>query len=218
MEHSIVVNFLATVASLILLLIPIFAEAGSSPNPAKYDGAIPIEPDPQISPGAMDPANVDAALPLSLLCDPTHHTKQDRDVTDAMKLQVYVNYGFTIPRVTKKSKSGKLETVYDFHVGICATPQGCEVDHLCSLENGCKNTMGNLWVQPYQGTVWNAHAKDILENRLHKKACSREITLEEDQQTLSKDWVSGWYKHVSPVPPMPDGSIDKDHTPEGFGL
>src|SRR6266568_4974990 len=51
--------------------------------------------------------------------------------------------------------------------GYCSGPQGCEIDHLISLELGGANTSDNLWPQPYDGN-WNAHDKDRLEARLHK--------------------------------------------------
>ena len=43
--------------------------------------------------------------------------------------------------------------------GVCSGPQGCEIDHLISLELGGANTEDNLWPQPYDGD-WNAHDKD----------------------------------------------------------
>jgi hypothetical protein len=41
------------------------------------------------------------------------------------------------------------------------------VDHLIPLELGGSNDIANLWPQSYV-TVWNAHMKDRLENRLNR--------------------------------------------------
>jgi hypothetical protein len=183
------------------------------PHPAKIDNALPVEPDPAITPGVIDPA-----LTKEIICDPTHHTKSDRHVTDADKAAAYLRYGMVVPKVQKAMPSGKVSTVYNFHVGYCATAEGCEVDHLVSIENGGSNEAGNLWPEIYSGTIWTAHPTDIVENRLHKLVCIGRIELAEDQHTLQTDWIAGWYKYVSPVAPMPDGSIDKDHTPGGYGL
>jgi len=191
----------------LLWLVPAYALAVEGPHPAKMDVGLPIEPDPRITPGANDPSVVDPKLPKAVLCDPAHHTSEDRAVSEADKVATYQAYGL---QPVKTSKG------WDFHVGYCATKQGCEVDHLCSLENGCTNDPKNRWVEPYEGTRLNAHAKDIVENRLHKLMCASKITLADDQHMLSSDWIAAWYKYVSPLPPTPAGTIDPA-TPKGFG-
>ena len=63
------------------------------------------------------------------------------------------------------------------HHGYCDVAQGCEVDHLISIELGGSNEKTNLWPQPYSGVQWNAHVKDRLENFYHEQVCSGKIPL-----------------------------------------
>ena len=81
------------------------------------------------------------------------------------------------------------------HKGVCTGKEGCEIDHLISLEIGGANTIANLWPQPYSGD-WNAHIKDKLENLLHKKVCAGEITLEEAQKEISTNWIEAYKKYI----------------------
>ena len=62
------------------------------------------------------------------------------------------------------------------HQGECRGSEGCEIDHLISLEIGGSNDITNLWPQPFQGT-WNAHMKDALENYFHKSMCDGTMSM-----------------------------------------
>ena len=105
-------------------------------------------------------------------------TKDERLVPDAEKKAVYAAYGI------------------DKCQGYCSGPQGCEIDHLISLELGGANTEDNLWPQPYDGD-WNAHDKDRLENKLHAMVCKdKSISLEDAQKEISTDWIVAYKKYV----------------------
>jgi hypothetical protein len=88
----------------------------------------------------------------------------------AEKVAVYGSYGLT-----------------GNHTGYCDVQQGCEIDHLVSLELGGSNDQKNLWPQPYQGSAWNAHVKDQLENFLHAQVCAGNIALDQAQREISAD-------------------------------
>jgi hypothetical protein len=60
-------------------------------------------------------------------------TKDTRNVPESAKKEVYDSYGIAKCQAQ------------------CAGPQGCEIDHLISLELGGANTIDNLWPQPYDG-------------------------------------------------------------------
>jgi hypothetical protein len=130
-------------------------------------------PTPTLTPGVAR-SDVTAAD----LC-PVAHTANVRNVTAADKAAVYRSYGL----------AGN-------HTGYCAVDQGCEVDHLISLEIGGANDRANLWPQPYSGTVWNAHVKDKLENKLHALVCAGTVTLEDAQHEIATNWIAAYRKYL----------------------
>ena len=99
----------------------------------------------------------------------------ERHVTDAMKRQVFADYGYT---------------GYDDPKCIADTHgKTCEIDHLISRELGGADDVKNLWPESYGGSPWNAHLKDKLENRLHAEMCKKHtITLQEARDMIVNDW------------------------------
>jgi hypothetical protein len=88
-----------------------------------------------------------------------------RSVSDAEKNAVYAEYGIT-----------------------SHAPDSYEVDHLISLELGGSNDIRNLWPEPYAG-AGGAHAKDAIENELHARVCSGQISLSLAQAEIVRWWV-----------------------------
>jgi hypothetical protein len=82
------------------------------------------------------------------------------------------------------------------HTGYCDSDQGCEVDHLISLELGGSNDQKNLWPEPYQGEEFNAHVKDQLENWYHAQVCSGQMPLKQAQKEISSNWIEAYKKHL----------------------
>ena len=81
------------------------------------------------------------------------------------------------------------------HTGACSGAEGCEVDHLISLEIGGANDEKNLWPQPYEGTR-NAHLKDQLEKHFQKLVCGNQIPLAEAQKEISTNWIEAYKKYI----------------------
>jgi hypothetical protein len=133
-------------------------------------------PDAKVTPGVIR-----AGVTAADLC-PVAHTPALRNVSEAEKRQVYMAYGL----------AGN-------HNGYCASLEGCEVDHLISLEIGGANDIGNLWPEPYDGTVWNAHVKDKLENKLHALVCAGTITLATAQHDVATNWIAAYKLYIGPV-------------------
>lgn len=133
-------------------------------------------PDPKLTPGS-----VRSGVTAAALC-PVAHTPALRNVPQSEKMSVYKEYGI-LP-----------------HQGYCAVAEGCEVDHLISLELGGANDQSNLWPQAYSGTRWNAHVKDKLENRLHVLVCAGMITLDDAQVAIRTDWIAAYKQYVGPDP------------------
>lgn len=126
-------------------------------------------PNPMMTPGAVRTVSVQE------IC--TVRTSKVRNVPYSEKIQVYAEYG--LPKN---------------HTGYCSGPEGCEVDHLVSLELGGSNDIKNLWPEPYDGP-WNAHVKDRIENELHRQVCAGQLTPEQAQTMIAKDWI-GAYRRI----------------------
>lgn len=64
-----------------------------------------------------------------------------------------------------------------------------ELDHVVPLEvGGSPKDPTNLKLQLWDGTT-GAHAKDVVENRMHKYVCNGKITLAAAQYCMSNDWT-----------------------------
>jgi len=123
------------------------------------------------------PATAIRTLNVQDIC--TTKTSTIRDVSLSVKKQVYKNAGIT----------------YGERV-LCS--QGYEVDHRISLQLGGSNDISNLQLQAYctkqelafnfpKTVLYDARAKDSLENSLHKDICSGKITAEQ-AQTIIYNW------------------------------
>ena len=172
-----------TLVAAVLCLSVATALADDLPDSAKTPGAIlGTVPDDQVASCLSDKTGtnvqVDDPITVDLICT-AGYSKCIRNVPQAEKNAVYQSYGL----------AGN-------HTGYCDSKQGCEVDHLISLELGGSNEQTNLWPQPYQGTEWNAHVKDQLENFLHAHVCSGDIALDKAQQEIAKDWIASYKKRL----------------------
>jgi 5-methylcytosine-specific restriction endonuclease McrA len=136
-------------------------------------GTAPTLPDPTKTPGAK------FKVSKKKVCKPGY-SKTVRDVPESEKEKVYKSYNV------------------EPHKGYCDCEEGCEVDHLISLEIGGSNDESNLWPQPYCGE-WNAHMKDRLENYFHEQMCKGSMTMEEVQQQISTNWITAYTKYIKDI-------------------
>lgn len=132
----------------------------------------PLEPNPQITPGATLPVTKDD------ICVPGYSQKV-RNVPADVKRQAYANYNIANHRAG------------DY-----------EVDHLISLELGGSNSIKNLWPQSYRTQPWNAHVKDKLENALHDDVCSDRVDLRTAQQEIASDWIGAYKREFHTSVPL----------------
>jgi Putative zinc-finger len=80
--------------------------------------------------------------------------------------------------------------------GIADVPsKDYQVDYLINPQLGGTDDIRNLWPQPYGTTVWNARAKDALEDRLYQMVCSKQIDLASAQRDIARDWISAYKKY-----------------------
>lgn len=126
-----------------------------------------FQPNPQLTPGAVNPALTD-----DVLRSPGFTTKDYRDVPESIKKQVYAEY----------------------HMDPKKAPCPCEVDHFLSLEIGGSNDITNLWPQPYSGK-WNAHDKDKLEDLLGANVRKGLMSGADARLEMTSGWVNSYIKH-----------------------
>ena len=102
-----------------------------------------------------------------------------------------VGYTKTVRNVTQKMK----DKVFDFYA-IDPDSDKFEVDHLISLELGGSNDLRNLWPESYTTTPYNAHDKDVLENKFHDLVCADKLKLEDAQRMIAEDWVRAYKEFI----------------------
>ena len=120
------------------------------------------EPDPVLTPGAVETQDVD------ILCH--HKTAERRHTTAREKAQAFKAYGLA-------SK----------HAGWCAGPNGCSVDHRVPLECGGADVPANLWPETGDGP-YNQEDKNRLEGLGRKLVCQGRITPADCQAWFLGDW------------------------------
>ena len=87
--------------------------------------------------------------------------------------------------------------------GIASAPsKDYQVDYLINPQLGGTDDIRNLWPQPYGTTVWNARAKDALEDRLYRMVCEKQIDLASAQRDIATDWISAYKKYFHPSEPV----------------
>ena len=141
-----------------------------------FAAVIPLLPDPVLTPGANNPI-VLSHVPLTTLCTSGYTARPGvRNVTDSTKSAIFAVYHI----------NPKIGGPY-------------EIDHLCSLELGCTNDPKNLWPQSYTTKPWNAHLKDVLENKLHALVCAKTnpLSLAVAQHDISTNWITAYQKYVN---------------------
>jgi hypothetical protein len=178
----------AIAISLFLTAIPALAQDHQLPDGNKTPGvallAVPDDKAAKCLTDLMgDTVEIDDAVTTEMICKPGY-SKCIRNVPQSVKRAVYKDYG--VPEGN--------------HHGYCDVDQGCEIDHLISIEIGGSNDRKNLWPQPFSGLKFNAHVKDQLENFYHAQICSGDITLKAAQKEISTDWVAAYKKRIGPDP------------------
>jgi hypothetical protein len=134
------------------------------------------EPDSRLTPGRF------RAVPLQQVCTAATY-EQARVTSISLKQKVFQEYGMT-----------------------GATTSNYEVDFLVTPELGGTDDIQNLWPEPYSSTVWNAHVKDELEDRLHELVCEQKVDLQTAQHDIATDWIAAYKKYFHTDKPLSVGS------------
>jgi hypothetical protein len=83
-------------------------------------------------------------------------------------------------------------------------PRAYEVDYLITPALGGSDHIRNFWPQPYRNTIWNAHIKDALEDRLRELVCEGRLDLATAQQEIAANWIAAYKKYFGTQAPLPE--------------
>ena len=137
-------------------------------------------PNASINPGAVDPHVTQADIHRTICVHGyTRTVRPPESYTNRVKRQQITAYHYADRKM------------HDY-----------ELDHLISLElGGAPSDPRNLWPEPYHVVGgWNAHAKDRLENRLHRLVCSGKLSLAAAQGLIAHHWIEAYRKYVGLSP------------------
>ncbi len=138
-------------------------------------------PNPKLTPGDVTPVS------FSDVC-PAKDDDQDPPVPAPIQKVVFDEYG-----VSNEAQQDQFQ-----------------VDYLINPQLGGTSSVQNLWPQPYRSTVWNAYAKDALEDRLHSMVCQHKIELSVAQREIAKDWIQAYKKYFLTDIPISDEAMLSD--------
>lgn len=132
----------------------------------------PWLPNPVLTPGAINPAITQANINQTICVSGwTTKVRPPASYTNKLKKQQMAQYGY-----------GNIN------------PHLLEEDHRVPLEVGGNPTdPHNLWPQLWKGQ-FGAHAKDRLENLIHRRVCAGRMTLREGQAVFLGDWTIAYRK------------------------
>jgi hypothetical protein len=138
---------------------------------------LPGEPDPTLTPGALNPSVTQATIGSTICVSGwTATVRPPSDYTTGLKIEQMSAYGYSDTSTA------------DY-----------EEDHLIPLELGGSPTdPRNLWPEPYtdslaDGRPTGAHVKDGFETSLKYEVCDRTITLAQAQSEIGDHWVHAYY-------------------------
>jgi hypothetical protein len=139
-------------------------------------------PDKQLTPGATLPVTTAEVCRAA-------DTGETRPIPVSMRQKVFQEYR------TPESRASEYE-----------------VDFLITPGLGGADDIRNLWPEPYSATVWNAHVKDALEDRLHDMVCAGQLDLATAQRDIATDWISAYKKYFHTQSPLSTrSSFTSDH-------
>jgi hypothetical protein len=134
--------------------------------------AVAAVPDRNLTPGATRPVSIGDVCSMP-------HEEVVRDVPLSLRQQVFKEYGISNPR-----------------------PEDYEIDYLIAPGLGGTEDIHNLWPEPADSSAWNAHRKDLLEERLHQLVCAGELDLTTAQKAIASDWITAYKKYFGPGSPQ----------------
>jgi len=74
-----------------------------------------------------------------------------------------------------------------------------KIDHLIPIELGGADTIDNLWPQSAGAKPYGADRKELLTEVFLERIARKQITLEQAQEQIRKDWIDAFIDHVGMV-------------------
>ncbi len=74
-----------------------------------------------------------------------------------------------------------------------------KIDHLIPVELGGADTINNLWPQSVRTRPYGANRKELLTEILLERVARKQITLEQAQDQIRRDWIDAFIDHVGMV-------------------
>ena len=74
-----------------------------------------------------------------------------------------------------------------------------KIDHLIPLELGGADTIDNLWPQRLRARPYGPDRKELLTEVLLQRIARGQITLEQAQEQISRDWIDAFIDHLGMV-------------------
>lgn len=74
-----------------------------------------------------------------------------------------------------------------------------KIDHLIPLELGGADTIDNLWPQRLRARPYGPDRKELLTEVFLQRIAKRQMTLEEAQEQIRRDWIDAFIDHVGMV-------------------
>jgi hypothetical protein len=135
------------------------------PGAANLSVASLTIPDHKLTPGAIRSVSIGDVCSMP-------HEEVVRDVPNSLRQEVFKEYGIVNPRT-----------------------EDYEIDYLIAPGLGGTDDIHNLWPEPSTPSVWNAHVKDALEERLHQLVCDGELDLPTAQRAIATNWITAYKQY-----------------------
>jgi hypothetical protein len=74
-----------------------------------------------------------------------------------------------------------------------------KIDHLIPLELGGADTIDNLWPQRLRARPYGPDRKELLTEVLLQRIARKQMTLEQAQEQISRDWIDAFIDHLGMV-------------------
>jgi hypothetical protein len=74
-----------------------------------------------------------------------------------------------------------------------------KIDHLIPVELGGADTIDNLWPQSVRTKPYGADRKELLTEVLLERIARKQITLEQAQEQIRRDWIDAFIDHLGMV-------------------